>query len=236
MRVLVAVDDHSAASAIAGALGHFGNEVHIAHDAATTRAALSHASHASAVFDYGGLDGACAELLALCDGLPSVPATLVLCREVEVSELFDVKVRPREYALKASTPESVALRLQALMQGDKGNMNGCLRASGIVLDPQARVVFRMGRAMQLPPKEFDLLHLLMSRAGEIVTREEASDWLYRWGQDIESNALDVHIHALRRRLWHGLIRTVRGQGHVLLDAQVDPAAAATPPAPPQQPE
>ena len=215
MRVLVAVDDHSAASALANVLVQCGNEVQTAHSAATARVALSRMPPASAVLDYEGLDGACVELLELCGRVPSNPATLVLCSPAHLNQLFDVKVRPHEYALVPPNAELVALRLQALMRGERGNVQTCLRASGLVIDPQARAVIHLGKLIRLPPKEFDLLHLLASRAGEIVSREEAAEWLYRWGQDIESNALDVHVHSLRRRFWPALIRTVRGQGHVL---------------------
>lgn len=235
MRVLVAIDDHSAASALANVLVQCGNEVQTAHNAQAARAALTHMPPASAVLDYAGLDGACADLLELCRRVPSNPATLVLCTPAHLNQLFDGKVQPHEYALMPPNTDTVAVRLQALMRGERGNLHRCVRASGLVLDPQARAVFHLGQLVQLPPKEFDLLHLLMSRAGEIVTREEAGEWLYRWGQDIESNALDVHVHALRRRFWHALIRTVRGQGHVLMEVPREPGGVAVDGVAPQQP-
>ena len=111
-------------------------------------------------------------------------------------------------------PNLIAAQAEALVHGVRSNLDACLCAGGIALDPVARLVYLPGSAMKLPKREFDLLHLLMRRRGEVVTREEAVRHLFRWDQDIASNAIDVHIHYLRRRLSPTLIRTVRGVGYV----------------------
>lgn len=215
MRVLVAAGESSAGPAIADWLLQSGWAADLADSASAAHSALSTRRYAATVLDHGSLGGGGADLLACCSGLPGRPPALVLCTPTEVHQLLDGHARPHEYALKPAQPERVAARLWALVHGAEGNLDACLSASGIVLDPQARIVYRSGVAMQLPAREFDLLHLLMSRIGEVVTREQAAKHLYRWGQDIRSNAVHVHIHSLRRRFGHTLIRTVRGQGHML---------------------
>ena len=69
--------------------------------------------------------------------------------------------------------------------------------------------------MALKPREFALLHELMLNAGRVLTREQLEDRLYRWGDEIESNSVEVHVHRLRRKLAPELIRTVRGVGYMM---------------------
>jgi two-component system OmpR family response regulator/two-component system response regulator QseB len=86
----------------------------------------------------------------------------------------------------------------------------------VELDPAARTVHKGGELVQLPTREFDLLHALMLNAGRVLTREQLEQHLYSWGKEVESNAVEVHIHHLRRKLGSALIHTVRGVGYTLL--------------------
>ena len=90
-----------------------------------------------------------------------------------------------------------------------------LRVGGTELDPAARTVRHDGTLLDLPAREFGLLHALMLNAGRVLTREQLGDALYGWGEEIESNAIDVHIHHLRRKLGPDAIRTVRGVGYMI---------------------
>jgi two-component system OmpR family response regulator/two-component system response regulator QseB len=71
-------------------------------------------------------------------------------------------------------------------------------------------------AVALSPREFDLLHALMLNAGRVLSREQLEQHLYSWGQEVDSNAIEVHIHHLRRKLGAAAIQTVRGLGYLLL--------------------
>jgi two-component system OmpR family response regulator/two-component system response regulator QseB len=143
------------------------------------------------------------------------PQLLVVCAPGELYQVLQVPARSRAYANKPAGPALLAAQAQALAQGVGSNLDACVCAGGLALDPTARLVYRPGSAMKLPRRQFDLLHLLMRRHGEVVSREEAAHHLFRWDEDIASNAIDVHVHYLRRRLWPSLIRTVRGAGYVL---------------------
>mgnify|MGYP002151979708 CR=1 FL=1 len=79
----------------------------------------------------------------------------------------------------------------------------------------ARRATLRGEPVTLSTREFDLLHLLMLSAGRVLTREQLEQQLYSWGQEVESNAVEVHIHHLRKKLGGGLIQTVRGVGYML---------------------
>jgi len=84
----------------------------------------------------------------------------------------------------------------------------------IALNPAARSVTRAGEAIDLTPREFDLLHLLLQNAERVLTRRTLEEQLYTWNDAVDSNALEVHIHHLRKKLGNDLIRTVRGVGYM----------------------
>jgi two-component system OmpR family response regulator/two-component system response regulator QseB len=90
-----------------------------------------------------------------------------------------------------------------------------LRIGELVLDPAAHRATFKGRPVELPAREFALLHAFMLNAGRVLTREQLAERLYAWGEEIESNAIDVHVHHLRRKLVPDLIRTVRGVGYLM---------------------
>ncbi|MRD46997.1 hypothetical protein GHT07_06890 [Caenimonas koreensis DSM 17982] len=178
-------------------------------------AALQAGQHSLAVLDTGAGAPGWQPLLGACSALAPRPLLLVLCTPAEVYDVLRAPERPHAYGRKPASAEQVVSWIEALARGMGSNLDACLVADEIALDPLARCVYLPGSAVELPKREFDLLHLLMSRRGQVVTRDESTRHLYRWGQDISSNAVDVHIHALRRRFSRLAIRTVRGQGYVL---------------------
>ena len=95
-------------------------------------------------------------------------------------------------------------------------------AQDVALDPAARAVRQAGQPVPLSAREFDLLHALMLNAGRVLSREQLAQHLYSWGQEVESNAVEVHVHHLRRKLGSALIQTVRGVGYVLTREQPRP--------------
>jgi two-component system OmpR family response regulator/two-component system response regulator QseB len=109
----------------------------------------------------------------------------------------------------------LAARLRALVRRAHGQPRDRLQAGEVELDPAARTVRRAGVAVALSTREFDLLHALMLNTNRVMTREQLEQHLYSWGQEVESNAVEVHIHNLRRKLGSTLIQTVRGVGYVL---------------------
>jgi two-component system OmpR family response regulator/two-component system response regulator QseB len=111
--------------------------------------------------------------------------------------------------------QELAARLRALVRRAHGQPQEQLRAQDLVLDAAARVVMQAGQAVPLSTREFDLLHALMLNAGRVMSREQLEQHLYSWGQEVESNAVEVHVHNLRRKLGSGVIQTVRGVGYLL---------------------
>lgn len=213
LSALLALDDPSSARATAGLLLDRGWDVEIARGKAVL-SALASGSQNVAVLECDGYEPSWAELQEVCTQLEERPQLLVVCAPGDVYQVLQVPARSRAYSNRPAGPNLIAAQAEALVHGVRSNLDACLCAGGIALDPVARLVYLPGSAMKLPKREFDLLHLLMRRRGEVVTREEAVRHLFQWDQDIASNAIDVHIHYLRRRLSPTLIRTVRGAGYV----------------------
>jgi two-component system OmpR family response regulator/two-component system response regulator QseB len=99
-------------------------------------------------------------------------------------------------------------------------MQDSLQCSGVLLEPSARRASLNGEAVTLSTREFDLLHVLMLNADRVMSREQLEQQLYSWGYEVDSNAIEVHIHHIRRKLHPELIQTVRGIGYTVLRAQV----------------
>ena len=93
--------------------------------------------------------------------------------------------------------------------------DACLTAGHVVLDPAAHRVLAHGQPVELSGREYDLLHALLLNAGRVLSRDQLEQRLYQWGSEINSNAVEVHIYHLRRKLGATLIETVRGVGYCI---------------------
>ena len=105
------------------------------------------------------------------------------------------------------------------MRRAHGKVLSNLQCGGVTLDPAARLVYLEGAEVALSTREFDLLHALMLGVGRVLSREQLEQQLYSWGYEVDSNAIEVHIHHLRRKLGPAVIQTVRGVGYTLQRSQ-----------------
>ena len=120
-----------------------------------------------------------------------------------------------DYVVKPTDLDELAARLRALVRRSKGEPAPSCSIGPVVLDPAARTVTRDGQAMDLPPREFTLLQELMLNAGRVLSREQLEERMYRWGEEVESNAVEVHVHHLRRKLGAEVVKTIRGVGYIM---------------------
>lgn len=218
MRVLLALDDRQAACVLAEALQRLAPpwRVEPAADAVAAWCALGSLSHTAVVVEHGGRDVDAAQ--PLFERLPATarPHWISLCQPRELPQLLQEGGPPaHSYVLKPAQAGELAARLQALQRGEPGNLRACCAAGEVVLDAASRLAVRADRVAALTTRECELLQLLIAHAGQVLTRECIEQHIYRWGQDIGSNAIDVHVRALRRKLGPTLIETVRGQGYGL---------------------
>jgi DNA-binding response OmpR family regulator len=111
-------------------------------------------------------------------------------------------------------PELIA-RLRVIERRLSTTGENRFREGDIELDTTGQQVYRAGQLVELPRREFMVLKILMENSGKVVTRQQLESRLYAWGEEIASNALEVHVHHLRKKLGNELIRTVRGVGYTI---------------------
>jgi two-component system OmpR family response regulator/two-component system response regulator QseB len=144
-----------------------------------------------------------------------VPVLILTARDAVDDRVTGLDAGADDYVVKPVDLAELAARLRALIRRASGEAAPALRRGALELDPAAhRVVFR-GRPVELSAREFSLLHALMLSAGRVLSREQLEERLYPWGREIESNAVEVHVHHLRRKLAPALIRTIRGVGYLM---------------------
>jgi len=216
MRILLAEDDALLGDGLRAGLRQLGFQVDWVRDGLAAERELRAEPYAAAVLDLG---------LPLKDGLEvlaavrrsgiSLPVLVLTARDAVPDRIRGLDLGADDYVLKPVDLHELGARLRALVRRAHGQPQELLRVQDVVLDPAARTVRQAGAAVVLSTREFDLLQVFMLSAGRVLAREQIEQQLYSWGQEVESNAVEVHVHHLRRKLGSGLISTVRGVGYVL---------------------
>ena len=216
MRVLLVEDDRLLGDGLAAGLAQAGFAVDWVRDGEAAVAALTTADFAAVVLDLGlpRRDGI-SVLQWLRGRHDATPVLILTARDCLEDRVRGLDQGADDYVLKPFDLDEVAARLRALVRRAHGRPEPVMAVREIELDPAARTVKRAGTAIELTPREFDLLHLLLANSGRVLTRRSLEDQLYTWEDSVDSNALEVHVHHLRRKLGNDLIRTVRGVGYTV---------------------
>ncbi|HZM36801.1 MAG TPA: response regulator [Burkholderiales bacterium] len=216
MRVLVVEDDPLLGRGVQAGLEQAGFAADWVRDGVAAHAALGGSDYAAVVLDLGlpRLEGL--ELLRRLRGAGDrTPVLILSARDALEDRVKGLDAGADDYVVKPFQFEELAARLRALVRRAHGEAAPALRAAGVTLDPGARTVAWKDQPVELPAREFDVLYELMLNAGRVLSREQLQGRVYRWGEEVESNAIDVHVHHLRRKLAPGLIRTIRGVGYLV---------------------
>ena len=200
MRILLAEDDPLLGDGLQAGLRQLGFQVDWVRDGMAAERELRHQPYAAAVLDLG---------------LPQKDGVEVLAAVRRAGIKLPVLVLTARDAVTDRMHE-LAARLRALVRRAHGQPQELLAAQDVELDPAARSVRKAGAPVLLSTREFDLLQALMLNAGRVLLREQLEQHLYSWGREVDSNAVEVHVHHLRRKLGSALIQTVRGVGYMLL--------------------
>lgn len=222
MRILLVEDDPLLGDGLRAGLRQQGFLVDWVRDGVAAERELCANAHAAAVLDLG---------LPLKDGIDvlasvrragaTLPVLVLTARDAVADRVRGLNLGADDYVTKPVDLEELAARLRALVRRAHGQPQELLTVRDVMLDPAARRVTRGGAEITLAAREFDLLQALMLNAGRVLSREQLEQHLYSWGQEVESNAVEVHVHHLRRKLGAPLIETVRGVGYVLRREPVD---------------
>ncbi|PSJ22495.1 DNA-binding response regulator [Halomonas sp. ND22Bw] len=225
MRILLVEDDPSLASGIRLALKPEHYTVDILGDGIEALNALRDEEPFDAVIlDLGlpRLDGI--DLLTrLRRGGHRVPVLVLTARDGIEQRIQGLDAGADDYLTKPFEVDELKARLRALLRRSQGLVSSELRHRGVVLDPENRRVTYQGQPVTLSRREFTLLQEFLSHPGHAFTRDTLARLLYGWDEDVESNAIEVHVHHLRRKLAPELIRTLRGIGYIMDKAPADEA-------------
>ena len=158
--------------------------------------------------------------LQLCRELRSgkhkaTPILMLTARNDETDRILGLEMGADDYLTKPFDVAELKARLRALLRRSFNRPQPALEYRGISLDPVSQEVCYQGRVINLPRKEFLLLHELIAQPGRVLTRDRLQQALYGWDEELESNALEVHVHHLRKKFFSELIRTVRGVGYLV---------------------
>jgi two-component system response regulator QseB len=216
MRILLVEDDALLGDALQAGLRNAGFAVDWLRDGTAAEAALRGEPFSALVLDLGlprlsGID--------LLRGLRArgdhTPVIVVTARDALDDRVRGLDSGADDYVVKPVAIAELAARLRALVRRSQGASSGQFEVGELRIDPAARSVVFRGKPVDLQPREFALLQELALSAGRVLTRTQLEAKLYEWDRGLDSNAIEVHVHHLRRKLAPDLIRTVRGVGYML---------------------
>ena len=200
--------------AIRAGLKREGFVVDWVHDAESASRVLGSEPFELLLLDLGlpGSDGL--KLLKSLRGRgEALPVLIITARDAVSDRVAGLDAGGDDYLVKPFDLDELAARVRALLRRKSGRSSTVLEHLGVVLDPATHRVTQQGVEVALSPREFALLQLLMEHPGRILSRAQLEERLYGWGEEVESNAVEVHIHGLRRKLGAQFIRNVRGVGY-----------------------
>ena len=143
----------------------------------------------------------------------ATPVIVLTARDALPDKVTGLDSGADDYLVKPFELDELLARLRALRRRQEGRTSSLLQVADLTLDPATREVQRGGRPVLLSAREFAVLQALLERPGAILSRAQLEDRLYGWGEELESNAISVYMHQLRKKLGDDLLHTVRGLGY-----------------------
>ena len=216
MRILLVEDDALLGDGVCVGLTQAGFTVDWVRDGKAGLTAASAGWHDLVILDLGlpGMSGQDV-LSALRKDGHDIPVLILTARDTVDQRVSGLDAGADDYMTKPFDLDELSARLRALLRRRSGRSAPVLTHGDIILDPAAHTTSLNGKAVNLSHREFSMLQLLLESAGRVLSRQHFEERLYGWDEEIESNAIEVHIHHLRKKLGSDLIRTVRGVGYTI---------------------
>lgn len=214
MRILLVEDDGLLGDGFQVGLRQLGFQVDWVREGQAALRELLTLNYDACILDLGlpQLDGM--EVIAQVRAKKvSTPILILTARNMVESKIEGLNLGADDYLIKPVDINELAARLRAISRRFLGHVQNELVIRDVALDASQRTVKYKNQLIVLSGKEFDVLHGLMLNAGRVLSRGQLEQRLYSWGHEVESNAVEVHIHHLRKKLAPELIQTVRGIGY-----------------------
>jgi DNA-binding response OmpR family regulator len=216
MRILLVEDDELLGDALQAGLRDAEFAVDWVRDGAAAEAALLAEEFGIVLLDLGLPRLSGFELLRRVRARGDrTPVIVLTARDALDDRVRGLDLGADDYLVKPVALAELGARIRAVTRRACGVASAVIRVGSIALDPASRSVTQQGVPVELQPREFALLHALALRAGQVLTRAQIESQLYEWNEALDSNAIEVHVHRLRRKLGTESIRTVRGVGYML---------------------
>lgn len=230
MRVLVVEDDPLLGEALSVGMRQRGFTADWVTDGIAAETALKTTAFSAVVLDLGLPRLSGLQLLRQRrDAHDRTPVLILTAQDAVEERVRGLDAGADDYVVKPVDLDELAARLRALLRRGNGDPRPLLQIGALTLDPAARRVEWHGATVDLSPREFDLLLEFARAAGRWLSKEQLTERLYGWHEEVDSNALEVHVHHLRRKLDPALILTQRGVGYMLpLPSPAADAGAAPP--------
>ncbi|MFW2104466.1 response regulator transcription factor [Acinetobacter guillouiae] len=214
MRILLAEDDSSQAESIKSWLEMDGYNIDWVERGDHALLAIEQHQYDCILLDRGLPKATGDEILKLLKRqFPEIPVIFLTARDSIQDRVQGLDLGANDYLVKPFSLEELSARVRAqLRQTQVTNLHE-IKYENLVLDTQAKTVFQDQQVVHLTAKEFQILYKLMQKPEHIVTREQLEESLYAWGDEIESNAIEVYIYQLRKKIGGHLIKTIRGLGY-----------------------
>lgn len=214
MRILLIEDDAMIGRAVRRGLTQAGFAVDWVIDGRAAELALANGVYDLAILDLGlpKKDGM-AILTALRGMGNSMPVLVASARDTVRDRIAGLEAGADDYVLKPFDLDELVARVRALLRRHAGSGSPVLQFGKLMLDPARKTVAQDGVGIELSAKEFAVLEALMQRPGAVLSREKLEESVYGWGEEVGSNAIEVHLHHLRKKLGSTFIKNVRGVGY-----------------------
>ena len=216
MRLLLVEDDDLLGDAVKTGLTQFGYVVDWLKDGESARAAVKSESFEVIILDLGlpKLSGL-GFLQAIRHEGNTTPVIILTARESIEDRVKGLDSGADDYLVKPFDLNELGARVRALLRRSTGRADATLHYRNVTLDPAAHAVYVDKILVNVPRREFALLQKLLENSGQVLSREQLMQSLYGWDEEVDSNALEVHIHNLRKKLNANYIRTIRGVGYMI---------------------
>jgi len=216
MKLLLVEDDALLGDGVRAGLKQAGFAVDWVQDGLAAKVALDSEDYDLLVLDLGLPKLSGMELLkSVRAKRASLPVLILTARDTVADRVAGLNAGADDYLVKPFDLDELIARLNALLRRSAGQVELTLQHGAIELTPASHQVRLAGTDVSMSAREFSLLHTLLLHAGRVHSREQLEQTLYGWGEEVESNAIEVHVHHLRKKLGSDLIRTLRGVGYVI---------------------
>ncbi len=216
MRLLLVEDDRMIGESVRKGLRQDGFAVDWVQDGHAAEIALDSEPYDLLLLDLGlpGKDGLDV-LGALRRRGNAIPVLVLTARDGVSDRVKGLDAGADDYLVKPFDLEELAARIRALLRRQAGRSDPLIRVGALALDPATHAAFLDGEPVALSAREFALLQALAERPGVVLSRSQLEEKLYGWNEEVESNTVEVYIHALRKKIGADFIRNVRGVGYMV---------------------